>query len=107
MDFHDFPRCLGKSGCRSHTTPQDMCEPTPTHQRALPGRGSGGLRLRSGLSLHRSRRHALEIQEPEERDQVFRLHLALLRPELLGGCMRSTPRFPKTPWEIMKIHDFS
>ena len=24
-----------------------------------------------------------------------------------GGWMRSTPRFPKTPWEIMKNHGFS
>ena len=26
---------------------------------------------------------------------------------ILGGWMRFTPRFPKDPWEIMKIHDFS
>ena len=26
---------------------------------------------------------------------------------ILGGWMRFTPRFPKTPWEILKIHDFS
>ena len=26
---------------------------------------------------------------------------------ILGGCSTSTPRFPTTPWEIVKIHDFS
>ena len=28
MDFHDFPRILGKSGCESHPPPQDMYRPT-------------------------------------------------------------------------------
>ena len=27
MDFHDFPRILGKSGCISHPPPQDMYRP--------------------------------------------------------------------------------
>ena len=27
MDFHDFPRVLGKSGCRSTHTPKDVCRP--------------------------------------------------------------------------------
>ena len=27
MDFHDFPRILGKSECISHPTPQDVCRP--------------------------------------------------------------------------------
>ena len=26
-DFHDFPRCLGKSECISHPTPQNVCRP--------------------------------------------------------------------------------
>ena len=25
----------------------------------------------------------------------------------LRGWLRSTPRFPKTPWEIVQVHDFS
>ena len=30
-----------------------------------------------------------------------------LRPaHILGGWSPSTPRFPTTPWEIVKIHDF-
>jgi len=31
MDFHDFPRILGKSGCESHPPPQVMCRPTSTY----------------------------------------------------------------------------
>ena len=27
MDFHDFPRILGKSGCESHPPPQVVCTP--------------------------------------------------------------------------------
>ena len=28
MDFNDFPRILGKSGCESHPPPQDMSTPS-------------------------------------------------------------------------------
>ena len=28
MDFHDFPRVPGKSGCRSRPTPQVVCRPS-------------------------------------------------------------------------------
>ena len=35
MDFHDFLRCLGTSGCRSHPPPQVVCRPTLEGPRAL------------------------------------------------------------------------
>ena len=48
MVFHDFPTCLGKSGCRSRPPPQDMCRPKPKrllHEQGRAGwqtKGEGG-----------------------------------------------------------------
>ena len=45
MDFEDFPRCLGKSGCESHPPPQDMSRPTTD---------GGRRRVHGTMCLHRS-----------------------------------------------------
>ena len=43
MDLHDFPRCLRKSGCRSHPPPRVLCRPMTHPKKSSPRSPRPGL----------------------------------------------------------------
>ena len=64
------------------------------------------LALRRGPLAHKSLRDSRDLCPRRAARWRRKADLAGRPAHILRGCSGSTPRFPKTPWEIVKIHDF-
>ena len=67
MNFHDFPRILGKSECISHPTPQDVCRPNAYLQVADRAVHAGAARAvaRAGPLPRRAERDTRRLELDE------------------------------------------